>query len=213
MQKSTIAIILLGAIISNINAVTAEALGMKNGQGVLIQSVTEDGPADKAGIKGGDVVLAMDSEPMGNVTELRNRIGETAPGTQVELLVLREGKEKKIKVKLGQLTEEVFAARSPGHAEETRLGLQVQDLTPDIARQLGYEGESGVLVSRVAPGSEAAHRGLQSGDLIQEINRQPVESVEDYESALDKVKPGEALLLLVLRNGNTFFTGLRMPAE
>lgn len=204
---------LLGVEIGNIDPITAEALGMENTQGVLINRVIADRAAGKAGVKRGDVVLAVDGELVRNATELKSLIGATLPGVRVELRILRDGREKKIKVTLDQLTEEVIASRSVDRTERDRLGLGVQELTPEIARQLGYEEEKGVLVSQVERGSEAARRGLRRGDLIQEVNHQPVDSVEDYEDALARVEPGEAVLLLIRRNGYTRFIGLRMSEE
>jgi len=160
------------------------------------------------------VVLAVDGKPVRNDTELRSVIGRTPPGTRVELLILRGGKKKKIDVTLEQLTEEVFAeSREPDRADENSLGLELQELTPEIARELGYEGEKGALVSGVRPRSEAARRGLRRGDLIQEVKNRQIEGLDDFEAALDKIEPGEAVLMVVRRGRNTRFVGLKMPAE
>jgi len=205
---------LLGVEIGDVDPLTAEALAMESTQGVLINKVLPGRAADKAGVQRGDVVLAVDGRPVRNVTELKSLIGATPPGTRVGLLVLREGKKKKIEVELEQLTEEAFAASSvPDRADEGKLGLEVQELAPEIARQLGYEGEKGVVVSQVESGSEAARRGLRRGDLIQEVNRRPVDTLEDFEKEMGKVKPGEAVLLLIRRDGATRFLGLRIPKE
>jgi len=205
---------LLGVKIDNIDYVTAEALGMKNTQGALIYEVVPGRAAEKAGIEEKDVVLAVDGKPVRNDTELRSVIGRTPPGTRVELLILRGGKKKKIAVTLEQLTEEVFAeSREPDRADENSLGLELQELTPEIARELGYEGEKGALVSGVRPRSEAARRGLRRGDLIQEVKNRPIEGLDDFEAALDKIEPGEAVLMVVRRGRNTRFVGLKMPAE
>ena len=205
---------LLGVKIDNIDYVTAEALGMKNTQGALIYEVVPGRAAEKAGIEEKDVVLAVDGKPVRNDTELRSVIGRTPPGTRVELLILRGGKKKKIAVTLEQLTEEVFAeSREPDRADENSLGLELQELTPEIARELGYEGEKGALVSGVRPRSEAARRGLRRGDLIQEVKNRQIEGLDDFEAALDKIEPGEAVLMVVRRGRNTRFVGLKMPAE
>ena len=124
-----------------------------------------------------------------------------------------DGKEKKIKVVLDQRTQNSFPARPVAAQREGKLGLVVQDLTSELAQRLGYEGERGILVRGVVRGSEAARRGLQQGDLIQEVDRQPVDSVEDYGRELDKVEGGKAVLLLVRRGGTTSLVALRMPRE
>ena len=187
---------------------------MENTQGAFIYEVVPGRAADKAGIKEKDVVLSVDSRQVRNSTELRSVIGRTPPGTRVELLVLREGKKKRVDVILEELTEEVFAeSAEPDRADENSLGLELQELTPEIARELGYEGEKGVLVSGVRPRSEAARRGLRRGDLIQEVKNRPIEGLDDFEEALDEIEPDEAILLVVRRGQNTRFVGLKMPAE
>ncbi len=203
---------LLRVKIKDVDPVMAEALGMENTQGAMVHSVTPGGAADKAGVKQGDVVLAVDGEAVKNSTELKSRIGATPPATQVGLLVLRDGKEKKIKVVLDQLTQEVLASRStPGQEAAGKLGLKVQELTPELAQRLGYQGEHGVLVTGVRRGSAASWQGVRRDDLIQEIEREPVETVQDYESALDEVEDGKALLVLVRRGEHTSYVALRMP--
>ncbi len=201
---------LLGVTIQDVNPMMAEAQGMENTQGVLIQTVVPDGAADKAGVEQGDVVLEVDGKPVRNVTELKSRIGTTPPGTQVELKLIRDGEEKRIGVVLDQLTSDSFALRAvPPH----KLGLTVQELSPELAHRLGYEGEKGVVVTQVRRGSVAAREGLERGDLIQEIERQPVEGLEDYEEELAKIEEGDAFLMLVRNRGGTNYVALRMPEE
>ena len=204
---------LLGAYIDDLEPLEAEALGMDNTQGVLVEKIVEDGPAAKAGLKRGDVVLAMDGTATPGATELRSRIGATDPGTTVELRVLRKGDEKTIEVELGQLNADSFPSRQAVARTQGKLGLTVQELTPEAAAHLGYEGESGALVAAVAPGSEAARRGIRRGDLIQEINSRPVEDPGGFDEALARVEPGQAVLLLVRRGPGTSFVGLRMPEK
>ena len=154
---------LLGVRIANLDPLVAETMGLDRNHGVVIDEVTSEGAADKAGVKVGDVVLAIDGQPMRNLTELRDRIGRTAPGTEVELLVLRDGKEKRIKVELELRTEEALAAgrsRDDADVEQEVLGLKVQELTAELAQRLGYEDENGVLIARVKRGSEAARSGV-----------------------------------------------------
>jgi serine protease Do len=206
---------LLGVKIDDIDPVTAEAMGMESTRGVLINSVTPDGPANKAGISGGDVVLAMDGSPVRNVTELRARIGATAPGTRVQLRFLRDGKERTAEVELGELTHDSFAAaQAPADpAVDSRLGLEAQELTPEIASRLGADDDAGVVVAGVRSGSEAARRGIKRGDIIREINRQRVRDLDEYRHALADTEPSEAVLILIERGRSTLYVGLRMPAE
>jgi serine protease Do len=122
-----------------------------------------------------------------------------APGTPVSLKLLRDGKEKMLSVKLGELPSSAAVAGSYSDTQE-RLGLSVEELTRELAERLGYIGESGVVVSQVAPGSAAALAGIRPGALIQEVNRKPVGSVEEFRNALEKTASDGTLLLLV-RNG------------
>ena len=207
---------LLGVHIANLDPLAAETMGLDRNHGVVIDEVTSGGAADKAGVKVDDVVLAIDGQPMRNSTELRDRIGRTAPGTEVELLVLRDGKEKRIKVELELRTEEALASgrsRDDAEAEQEVLGLKVRELTDELARRLRYEDEDGVVVARVERGSEASRRGLRRGMLIQEVNRKQVETVEDLEDALAEIEPGDAFMMRVLGQRGTRLIGMRMPVN
>ena len=207
---------LLGVRIGNLEPLLAEAMGLDNTQGVLITSVNSGRAADKAGVKRDDIVLEVDGQPVHNAVDLRSLIGSTAPGVEVELLVLRDGKQKRIKVELEALTEEVFASTAGSRdSNEARgpLGIRVANLTDERAERLGYEDESGVVIVRVARGSEAAKRGLRRWMLIQEINDERVENVEDYEDALEEIEPGSAFKMRVLGERGTRLVGMRMPVN
>ena len=209
---------LLGVTIDNLDRVTAEALGLDKTQGVLIQKVVPGGAAEKAGVKQGDVVLEVDGKPVRDVVELKSLIGETPPGTRVDLLVVRGEEQRHVGVVLDQLTAEVLArndepaADGEGHAD--RLGLAVKGLTPQTAEHLGYEGQSGVVVIGVRPNSPAARRGLRRGDLIQEVNRRPVGNTEEYEQALAAAaKRSKSVLFTVRRGENINLVAVPIPAE
>ena len=205
---------LLGANIGEVDAAAAEALGMDDTRGVLIQGVTSGGPAESAGVEPGDVVLAIDGELMRNTVQLRSRIGATAPGTQVELRVLRKRKERTIEVTLGQLTEEVLAAATPGRdgpGAENTLGLRLQEVTGEMAERYDLPVDRGVVVMAVRRGSRAARAGIQRGDIIASINQEQVESLDDYENLVGDLESGDALLLGVRRAGGQRFISLRMP--
>ena len=207
---------LLGVRIGNLEPLLAEAMGLDNTQGVLITSVSSGRAADKAGVKRDDIVLEVDGQPVRNAVDLRSLIGRTAPGVEVELLVLRDGKRKRIAVELEALTEEVFASTAGSRdSNEARgpLGIRVANLTDERAERLGYEDESGVVIVRVARGSEAAKRGLRRWMLIQEINDERVETVEDYEDALAEIEPGSAFMMRVLGERGTRLVGMRMPVN
>ena len=207
---------LLGVHIRDLEPLLAEAMGLDNTQGVLIDQVRPGQAADKAGVKRDDIVLEVDGQPVYNVVDLRSQIGRTAPGVEVELLVLRDGERKRIEVELESLTEEALATSAGARdSNEARgpLGIRVENLKDEWAERLGYEDESGVMIVRVARGSEAAKRGLSRGMLIQDINDEQVETVEDYEVALEEIEPGEAFMMRVLGQRGTRLIGMRMPAN
>lgn len=215
---------LLGVRIDNLEPLLAEAMGLDNTQGVLITSVSPGRAADKAGVKRDDIVLEVDGQPVHNAVDLRSLIGRTAPGVEVELLVLRNGEQKHIEVELEALTEEVLATSAGSRdSDEARgpLGIRVENLKDEWAERLGYEDEAGVMVVRVARGSEAAKRGLRRGMLIQAIKYKQaktametvVETVEDYEDALGEIEPGSAFMMRVLGERGTRLIGMRMPVN
>jgi serine protease Do len=182
----------------------ASGLGLTDVKGALVSDVERGGPAAAAGLQRGDVITAINGEAVADSNALRNRIAEFAPGTEVTLKVLRSGKEQTVTAKLGSL-EASNADRSSGGApqESGRFGLSVEPLTPELARQRGVSATSGVLVAEVVPGSRAADAGLRSGDVIEQVDRKPVTSVEELRSALSAGdKPA---VLLVHRGATTVF--------
>ena len=208
---------LLGISIGNVNAITAEALGMETTQGILVQSVVPNSGAEKAGLESGDVIVAVDGGLVRNTTELKSRIGATPPGTTVEVAFFRDGEKQTAKVTLGQVTEETLASgrgrrRDSEEESSSALGLRLRDLTAEFAQRFGYdEAEGGVLVAEVRQGSEAARRGLRSGDLIREVDRQPVRSVKDFRAIMEKFQSGKAILFLVRRGEANRLVALRLP--
>jgi len=193
----------------------AKAFNLKSTEGVLVGDVTPGGPADKAGIKRGDIILSFHGKKVENSTQLRMMIADTAPKTAVKVGLLRQGKEMDVNVTLAERPKErqepSKAPESPEGQTSEKLGLSVQDLTPDIARQLGYEKEKGVLVAEVASGSPAEDAGLQRGDLIKEVNREPVETVREFEKAILQFKSGDVVALFIRRGPAILFAGIKIP--
>jgi serine protease Do len=186
----------LGVVIQDLTPALAKTFTGGEQKGVLVAQVTDDSPAAAAGLKRGDVITALDGKKVERVGDLRNRIALMAPGTTVELGVLRDGHESTISVKIGELPEDQGGALPAEHS--TRLpGLTVENLTPDLAAQLGLQGESGVVVTQVEPGSAADRAGIQPGILIREVNRREVGSVGDVTAALKATSSDENVLLLL----------------
>jgi S1-C subfamily serine protease len=197
---------MLGVGIQPVTAELASSLGLKEARGVLINEVRSGGPAEKAGIKTGDVILQLNGKDVNDPNTLRNEIAAAGPGAEVTLNLLRDGKQQQMKVRLVELTAD--AARAGGEqgvdtAGDSKLGVTVTPITPEIAQQLGLRrGTQGVAVESVEPDGPAARVGIQSGDVIQEVNRQPVRSAADMRSALQK-SGDRPPLLLVNRGGQT----------
>ncbi len=187
---------MLGIYMDEIDSDMSATLDLDAPKGVLVAEVMEDTPAEEAGLKTYDVILAVDDTRTDGPAALRNYIAHQPPGTEVELTVLRDGRERKVTAELAPLDEELLAA-APEPPEEGKLGMAVKDLTPEFAARLGLEEEeeSGVLISEVQRGSPAARAGLRPGDLIIEIDREPVDGVREYQEAIAKAD-GRALLLI-----------------
>ncbi len=183
----------LGVSIQEITDDLAKSFGLKKPQGALVADVIEGGPADKAGIKRGDIVTGLAGKEIQDVANLRNQVAALEPGKTVEVTVIRDGKEKTMRVTIGSLSAPKMAV-----ADITKkMGLDVQELTPEIASRLGYEGQEGVLVTGLTPGSPGQLVGLERGDLIQEVNRMKVKDLDSFNRAFGKAIEGKSILLLV----------------
>ncbi|HTS26126.1 MAG TPA: Do family serine endopeptidase [Bryobacteraceae bacterium] len=202
---------MLGVGIQPVTADMAPNFGMKEPRGVVINSVTPGGPADKAGLKTGDVILQLNGKDVNDTNTLRNEIASAGPGTEVTLTVLHDGKQEQVKARLVELTANGARPgeeQGGGDATGSKLGISVVPLTPDILQQLGLRrGTQGVAVESVDPSGPAAQAGIQTGDVIQEVNRQPVRSPSDIASALQK-SGDRAPLLLINRGGQTAYVSV-----
>lgn len=192
----------------------AKALKLKSTEGSLVADVTPGGPADKAGIKRGDVLIEFNGKKVKDSTQLRNMVAEIVPGKSVDIALIRNGKEVHTKVRLGERPKgpEEAAPSNTQPEEQTskKLGVNIQTLTPDLAEQLGYKNAKGVVITDVEPGSPADEAGLQRGDLIQEVNRKVVQTTQDFEKQLRALKSGDTVALLVRRGANTFFVAVNL---
>ena len=202
----------LGVSIQNVNADLAKAFKLPSAEGVLIGDVTTDSPGAKAGLQKGDVVVTLNGQSVATAEDLRLRVSQTAPGTTVKLDAIRDGQKKQFTATLVELPETNERAASggrgsgPAPAEPAVLeGLQVSALTADIAQQLNLPaGIRGVVVTSVEPDSKGADAGLQRGDVIQEVNRKPVNSVAEFRAAIREAG-NEPILLLVNHGGQTVY--------
>ncbi|MEZ4601052.1 MAG: DegQ family serine endoprotease [Syntrophotaleaceae bacterium] len=197
----------VGAYIQDMTRELAESFGLDKTEGIVVTQVMEDSPAQKAGLRQGDVILEMNGKKVDKASTFRNRVAMTAPGTKIELSIVREGKPKKVDVTIGRLdADEQTTAADSGSLP--KLGMGLQELTPDLAARLGYTGQTGVLVSSVEPGSLAQRAGIQRGDLIQEIDRKPVKNPREVRQRLTLEK-GKSHLLLIRRGQGSLFLALK----
>jgi serine protease Do len=189
-----------------------EQLGARDGHGALVQQVTPSGPAAKAGVKPGDLIVEYKGTPVKDNDDLIDRVIRTAPGTSVPLKVLRDGKAQSLSVTVEELDLENEGQAETSDEGDTAsgFGMTLQDLTPDIARQLRVPaGTSGAVVVDMEPRGAAARGGLQPRDVIVQVNRQAVEGVADATRELQRVGSGQVATVLVVRGGQELFLTLR----
>jgi serine protease Do len=203
----------LGVMIQDITPELAKSFGLKTSKGVIVSDVLKGSPAEKAGLQSGDVILQFNGKEVENARALSQMAAATAPNTQVKIDILRNGKAETISLTVGTMSEEGQKAPAP-EEEKTSWGMTVQQLTPQLAQQLGLEPEStGVLITGIQSGSPAEDAGLQPGDVITQINKQEIKDLSDYQQALKQVKKGENLLLLIRRGSGAFYVVLTPAAK
>ena len=196
----------LGVLIQKVTPEIAESLGMDRARGALVANVSKEGPADKAGVKVGDVIVEFDGTEVKDSSDLPLIVARTPVEKKVKLKVLRDKREVSLNAAVGELRDEEVVASVP---EKGELGLTVQKLTPQIAESLGLDKTEGVVVTAVEGGSAAEEGGIRRGDVIVEINRKPVRSVEDYKKAVAGTRKGKGVLFLVRRGDSTLFLALK----
>jgi serine protease Do len=197
----------LGVYPQDLSPALAKSFGLKDTKGALVAEVEENGPAANAGLQQGDVIREVNGAVIENPEALRFKIAEMAPGTNLNLKVWRNGGEKTVSAKLGTRDDKTAANEepSPGGNLSGKLGVSVQDLTPQVARQLGVPASrSGVVITQVQPDSPAADAGIRQGDIVEEVNRQPVKSSSDFKNAV--TQSSKSVLLLIHRDDRTIYT-------
>jgi len=186
----------LGIVIQDLTPELVESFGLDGNRGVLVAEVSQESPAEKAGMKQGDVIVEFNSKPVGKVGPFRNSVALKAPGSKQKITVLRQGKRKHLTVTIGKLPDQEPSSAVTS-VSMNDLGLDVQTLTPDLARQFGLHSGKGVVVTQVSPESAAAQVGIKPGTLIKEVNRKPVETVEAFERLVtESLQKGSVLLLV-----------------
>jgi len=195
----------MGILPQDMTADMAKAFGQKESRGVVVGDVSASSPAQEGGVQRGDIILEVNGKPVETSNQLRNSISMMTPGTTINLKLLRDGNEKTLSFKLREMPTETAKLESDGEGSTKALeGVEVSNLTPEAAQELGLPASAkGVVVAGIDPASKIAESGLQKGDLIQEVNHQPVKNVSEFQSAVKK--GGSDPLLLVNRQGRTLF--------
>jgi S1-C subfamily serine protease len=205
---------MLGVTIQGIDSDLAASLSLPSARGAIVTSVAAGGPAEKAGIKRGDVITAINNHPVADNNVARNEIAKLAPGSSATVTFVRNGHEENAQVTLAELpvqqrpdSDDESGEGTPNNAGNERFGLTLQPLTSESAQRYGLDADDqGLLVTRVDPSSNAAAAGIRQGDLIQEVNRQPVKTFAEFSSALRQSGSRPALVLIKRRNNVVYLT-------
>lgn len=211
----------MGVAIQEITPALAKSFKLpEDRKGVLISDVNENGPSHAAGVKRGDVVVAFNGKDILSVSQLRNLVARTIVGKEAQVKVLRDGKEQLIAVTVAERpSDELLAKKDPAPPKEqgetvkppdnVLASLRVQALDNAVMSQLNIPAKTtGVVIASVEPGGQAEAAGLQRGDVIQEVNREPVKTMDDYQKAVSKIKKEDLAVLLVNRQGNSLFVAV-----
>ena len=198
----------LGIMIQDVTPELAKSFSLKENKGALVADVMADSPAEKAGVKQGDIITHVNGKVVDDSHTLSKQVASTPPNTKLTLKIIRDGKTQDIDVTIGTMPDD--GAEAAPAKKESAWGLTVQNITPEIAKQFGWDAnEKGVVITGIEPGSSAADAKIRPGDLIKEVNRQKIQNLRDYKQAVDKAKKDESLLLLVKRGENTFYVALK----
>jgi len=204
---------MIGVQIQNVDRDSAKALGLPRSGGALVNSITAGGAAEKAGVRIGDVILSFGGIKIVGSSDLPPLVGLTPPGTRSELEIFRNGKTMVVPVTVGELPKDVAAtvAAAPKAAPANKLGILVDDLTAEQRKQLGLKDE-GVVITRIT-GSSAQRAALQPGDVVLMVGRTSIKSSAAFQTAVNALKAGESVMLLVRRDEATSFVALTVPRD
>ncbi len=198
----------LGVQIQSITPDLARALRIEEQKGALVADVVPGGPAHKAGIKRGDLIVAYNSKNVEESHDLPQIVAATPEGDEAILTLVRSGKKKDIPVKIGRLPSDGVTPEETHQTAQGKWGRMFEDLPPATAGRLGIKNDKGVIVSAVQPGSPADLAGIRRGDIILEVNQEPVDSTNEVKKQIEEAGEKDSLLLLVNRGNGKFFVGL-----
>lgn len=200
----------IGVNIQSVTPEIARALKLDGQRGALVADVVSGGPAEAAGVKRGDVIISFNGKSVKDAHDLPALVAASKIGQDATLVVLRNGKENSLTVKVAKLASSESSSGGEGQGQsQEKFGLELQDITPQIAGRLGLKSEQGVVITDVKPGSPADNASLRQGDVILEINRKHVSSVEDAKKDFAKASDKGSVLLLIERNKAKLFVALK----
>lgn len=210
-EKSRVTRGWLGVIVQDVTPELAVSFGLKAAGGAIISDVTPDSPAEKAGLKRGDVILSLNGRVIRDYHELPRMVASMSPGEKAAFKMLRDGKEEIISAEVGLLKDEGELQSSQEVRIHEQLGMTLQSVTPEIAKELKMKKAEGVVVTNVEANGLAGEAGIQRGDVILEINRKPVKNAEESKEIILSAK--RSLLFLIYRNGVTSYVPVSLPAN
>ncbi|MFV1951515.1 MAG: DegQ family serine endoprotease [Nitrospinota bacterium] len=198
----------LGVMIQKVTPDLAKSFNLSESEGALVADVMPKSPAEKAGLKRGDVIIEFNGKKIKSMEELPMIVASIKPDSMAEVVIIRNGKQKRVKATIAELKDEKKTLLST-----RKLGMNVQDITPEIAQSLGLEESDGVLVANVEAGSAAENAGILRGDVIVQVNRQDIKNITDYKKIMDKGREGDTILFLIKRGSSTIYVALKMEEE
>lgn len=200
----------LGAAIQDLTKELAKSFNYDGRDGVLVSDVSKGGPAEKAGLKSGDIIIHFNGRPLNHARQLRNTVAQTHPDSTVDVEIFRDGKRQTVPVKIGLLDDKMVLSADQSQSSSTDLGLTVQTLTPELLRQLGYkDDQKGVVITEVETGSVAARAGLQPEQVILSINDREVTDARSFQELLKEHDLTRGLRLQVLDGAHRKFVFLK----
>jgi len=199
----------LGVGIQPLTPKLGEKFGVKDGKGILVNEVFEGNPAAVAGIKPGDIITSIGGERLESPNQLSRVVAGFGPGQEVEVQVIRDGQSLTFPVLLGIKKEKPMVTSLPPMQNGIDLGIDVSPITDELADRYNIEDREGILVTKVGRQSIAYSEGLREGDVIKEVNRVEVPSLSNFRDALEDIRPGETILLRILRESRAFFVVLK----
>ncbi len=204
----------LGVGIQDVNEEMAKALNLKSPKGAVVTNVQQGSPADKAHIQQGDVITKVSGKEFESSSDLRKMIVSKNPGAEVELTLIRDGKEMRVKTTLTEAPSEPVALKDDSSAKKSseRLGMDVANLNSDLAKKHGInQNETGVVITELEQNGPAFRGGLREGDVIKRVGRQDVKTVKEFADAVSKIGKSDTALLLIDRKGTSLFIAFNIP--